>query len=123
MCPNCGKLLIKAHTHRQGEKINYVKCRCGYTDLVRRKMNSKQSYNCDLCGTTFESHQSKRPNPLKFCSRQCCWDYQKSIKSDDIADVSLAANERRHTKTPELLKIYLVKNPDGKKELKNGSED
>jgi len=120
MCPDCGKLLIQAHTRRNGERINFVKCRCGYTDLVRREMNHKQVYNCSHCGKSFEAHPSKRPNPLKFCSRRCCWDYQKSIKGGDIDDVSLAANERRQKKTPETLKIYLVKNPDGTKELKNG---
>lgn len=32
---------------------------------------------CDGCGQTFTEYPSKRPRPLKFCTRQCGLDYQR----------------------------------------------
>lgn len=41
------------------------------------KLGHKVEMVCDGCGNTFWEYPSRRPKPMKFCTRQCGLDYQQ----------------------------------------------
>jgi len=105
---------------------NTRSCGCGRSSAQSAAMTKPlRKYTCDGCGETFFTNSKNRRLrnqrlQQSYCGLHC---YHKSrTRNNDpgIHDVSKAANEGNPKPTPEHLKIYLVTNDDGTKELKNG---
>lgn len=51
--------------------------------MVSPKLGHKVEIICDGCGVTFREYASRRPRPMKFCTRQCGLDWQQGKLSQE----------------------------------------
>lgn len=102
ICIGCGKSYTvvasnAAESHYCSKKcqmpgINSDPARTAKASQSRRispKTGHKVEFICDNCGNPFHEYLSKRPNALKFCTRECGLIYQgKKQQTADIEPVT-----------------------------------
>lgn len=90
-----------------------VRKRRSLTKTTTPKTGHKEPFVCDACGQTFQAYASQRPKELKFCNRQCGFDFQRGKRPEGQADTEPVLTYS--VKAPDMTVIY----DPVRKELRN----